>query len=130
MHRLLLVLALCLPAPLHAQMQLGGAPQTDSKKFVVFIHTGPTAPDDPKIKQIAISLLQKGYLVRAPDGQRDQVGGPGVDYFDASAASSAQDVAKTVNELLPKMGIALQKPLMPRLQQVKNPPGYLGLWLF
>lgn len=129
--RLLLILALCVPVPLHGQ----GAPPSgtrDKSQFVVFIHAGPQSPDDKETKQIAVALFQKGYLVRAPDNQRDKVGGPGVDYFDDSARDMAQDVADTVNETFEKLGVQVadDKKLKPRRQRVKNPPTYLGVWLF
>jgi hypothetical protein len=71
-------------------------------------------------------------LVRAPDNQRDVVGGPGVDYFDDSALDVAQDVANTVNETFEKLWgqVADDRKLKPRRQRVKNPPTYLGVWLF
>ena len=123
--RLLLILALCVPVPLHGETR-------DPKQFVVFIHAGPKLPDDKEIKQIAVALFQRGYLVRAPDNQRDVVGGPGVDYFDDSALDMAQDVANTVNETFGKLWgqVADDKKLQPRRQRVKNPPTYLGVWLF
>jgi hypothetical protein len=70
-------------------------------------------------------------VVRAPDDQRDEKGGPGVDYFSNLALEAAQDVADIVNARLK----ALQPPnadnkeLKPRLQRNGN-PGYLGVWLF
>jgi hypothetical protein len=129
--QLLLILALCLPVPLHGQ----GTPPSgtrDKSQFVVFIHAGPKLPDAKEIKQIAVALLQKGYLVRAPDSQQDKVGGPGVDYFDDSALGMAQDVADTVNETFGRLGVQVadDKKLKPRRQRVKSPPTYLGVWLF
>ncbi|HEX8164203.1 MAG TPA: hypothetical protein VF601_00255 [Beijerinckiaceae bacterium] len=111
-------------------------PQTtgyENARFVIFVHTGPRAPDDIAVKQIAAALSRKGYLVRAPDKQQDIVGGPGVDYFDDSALKTAQDVADTVNEQLQKLDppVDEKKKLKPRPQRAtKNPPSYLGVWLF
>ena len=133
MNRPLLVLALCVPVSLYGEViQQGGAPQGANSKFVLFIHAGPKATDDPVIKQIAGTLAQKGYLVRAPDREQDNVGGPGVDYFADSALATAQDVANTVNEILQRRKLleSDNKKLKPRLQHVKSPPGYLGVWLF
>lgn len=129
--RLLLILLLGMPIILHGQ----GTPPSgkrDASQFVVFIHAGPKSPDDEEIKQIAVALFRKGYLVRAPDNQRDKVGGPGVDYFDDAAVDMAQDVADTVNDMFDKLGIqaADDKKLKPRRQRTKTPPLYLGVWLF
>ena len=124
-----------MPASLQAQpaQQQQQQQATKESKFVLFVHTGPRAPDDLAVKQIAAALSRKGYLVRAPDNQQDIVGGPGVDYFDPAAAQTAEEVAGTVNEMLQKVAPPPDdsKKLKPRLQRgTKNPPGYLGVWLF
>lgn len=127
----LLALMLCVVAtPLQAQQKV------DSSKFVIFIHAGPHLKNgEAAVKQIAGALYNKGYVVRSPDNDQDEAGGPGVDYFDDNARAAAQDVADTVNELmarlttLPKTGFAGKK-LMPRRQKTKAPPNYLGVWLF
>jgi len=131
MYRLLLVLAVCVPSSLYAQgIQQQGVWQGDTSKFVLFIHTGPRRPDDKVVKRIAGALAQKGYLVRAPDGQQDNVGGPGVDYFADTALDAAKDVAKTVNDILQKEMSRTENTLRPRRQRTKNPATYLGVWLF
>lgn len=131
MRRLLPLLALMLcvvSTPLQAQ-------KVDPSKFIIFIHAGPFLKDgEAAVKQIAGALFNKGYVVRSPDNDQDDAGGPGVDYFDDNARDAAQDVADTVNELmakisLPKTGVAGKK-LMPRRQKTKTPPNYLGVWLF
>jgi len=134
MYRLVLVLALGMPASLYAQGVQPRAVPSGETKFVLFIHTGgsPAGIDEGKIKQIMGALAQKGYLVRAPDKEQDERGGPGVDYFADSARAAAQDVANTVNLTFEKLGIPVdeKKKLKPRLQRVKNPAAYLGVWLF
>lgn len=131
MRRLLPLLALMLcvvSTPLQAQ-------KVDPAKFIIFIHAGPFLKDgEAAVKQIAGALFNKGYVVRSPDNDQDDAGGPGVDYFDDNARDAAQDVADTVNELmtriaLPKTGVAGKK-LMPRRQRTKTPANYLGVWLF
>jgi hypothetical protein len=105
--------------------------------YIVFMHTGPKKPDDPSVRAIAAQLVRSGYVVRAPEGDRDTVGGPGVDYFSDDAKPAAQALSDVVNKLLQQEREAEKeakkeefKPLQPRRQTVKNPPNYLGLWLF
>jgi hypothetical protein len=127
-----LLLSLCVPGDLHAQSR-GTKPEFDPSKFVVFIHTGGRSLDRHATQRIGIALSQKGYVVRAPDRDQDDVGGPGVDYFSESARPAAEDVANTMNEILTEMKLQdkdARKKLRPRLQRTKNPPGYLGVWLF
>jgi hypothetical protein len=145
-YRLLIVLTLCIPGLLYAQpAQQGGPPvpqsgppslQTtrDNSKFVVFLHVGGkgadgNAIDDKGVKSVAIALLGKQYVVRAPDWDSDEVGGPGVDYFAESSLEAATEVAGLVNAKLKELKL-LRKELIPRLQRVNNPPSYLGVWLF
>lgn len=136
--RFFLVLAFCLPGALQAQQpppptpQQSGPPVRDNSKFVVFIHAGGKKVDEKKIREIAVELLKKRYVVRAPEYDQDEIGGPGVDYFAESARDAAKDVADTVNEKLKSLELVTddKKKLVPRLQRVRNPPGYLGVWLF
>jgi len=137
--RLGLIAALCFPGVLSAQQQprqeqqTTVAPARDNSRFVVFIHTGGNEKaDDKSIREIAVALLGKRYVVRAPDKERDEVGGPGVDYFADTGRDAAQEVADVVNEKLKRLGLLPDenKKLKPRLQRQKNPPGYLGVWLF
>jgi hypothetical protein len=134
---LIVLLAAMLPGLSLAQtpqQQQAGPPERDNSKFVVFIHGGSATGtvDDRTLKEIAVSLLGKRYVVRAPDAERDEVGGPGVDYFSDYARDAAQDVADTVNTKLRELKLLTDdgKALKPRLQRLKNPPGYLGVWLF
>jgi hypothetical protein len=131
--RLALLLLLLLPgfasAQSPAQMQ---APVQGGAKYVVFVHAGPKL-NDPRIKQVAGALFGKGYLVRAPDGDEDTTAGAGVDYFDSAAKDVAAAIAKLMNERLASLG--LKGPddidLAPRFQRgTKNPPTYIGVWLF
>jgi hypothetical protein len=125
--QILVILVLTVPLPLRAQ-------QMRQSEFVVFIHAGPRSANDPIILQIAGYLSRMGFIVRAPDFERDTFAGPHVEYSSESASSVAQQVA----DLLTKMKQAIsglspdeRRPL--RVQQqlnTKNPPGYLGVWLF
>ena len=78
--RLALLIISLLPGPASAQVLRQGP----GVQFVVFLHAGPKL-SDPRIKQVAGTLFEKGYLVRAPDNEQDRVGGAGVDYFDEMA---------------------------------------------
>jgi len=130
---MLLLLMLCVPIPL--AIQTHGADQ-----FIVFIHTGSVPPNNMLVKQIAGTLVTKGFLVRAPDDDKNLENGPGVEYFDDSARAAAEEVAKAVNEVfakppadLAKLGLSQNK--LPKITARKltiksNPPSYLGLWLF
>jgi hypothetical protein len=120
-----LIAALVLLAP--ATLVAGDMPP----RYVVFIHAGPKSPDDPAVRQIAGILVKSGFVVRAPEGDSDVVGGPGIDYFSDDALPAAKQLAELLNNLLPKLisGVPV-KPLSPRKQNVKNPATYLGAWLF
>src|SRR5262249_37266059 len=96
-----------------------------NSRYIVFIHYGGGTLD--QAQRVAIDLVKRGYVVRKPDSQRDTVGGPGIDYFSAQDAAPAAEVATIVNGLL---GSSEDKKLKPRLQRIKNPPGYIGVWLF
>jgi hypothetical protein len=109
----------------------------DTSKFIIFIHAGTDtkqSKDDKTVRLIAGALFAKGYVVRAPDDDQDEVGGPGVDYFDETAKDAAQDVAATVNDTFAKLDIPrdAKKILNPRrvTAKTKNPPNWLGVWLF
>jgi len=145
--RLLFALVIVMLVALHFMV---GTPRAagDNSRFIVFIHAGgqPKKKDagaqqkqkdvgaqqavpDEVIKQIAIALARKGYSVRPWDRQQDK---PGVDYFWDQDAEAARDVAATVNEALPPLLTADDNAtkLKERLQRIKNPQGYLGVWLF
>lgn len=132
--RICLIVVFLAPGLLFAQPQQTQLPTRDNSQFVVFLHGGgydTTKFDDKGLRQIGAILVKKGYVVRAPDMDRDQVGGPGVDYFSDEALTAAQDVANTVNaELKNRKLLNDGKELKARRQNVKNPPGYLGVWLF
>ncbi|HEU0084006.1 MAG TPA: hypothetical protein VFQ87_14160 [Bradyrhizobium sp.] len=109
-----------------------GPPSAGGTPYVLFIHSGPKSSDDILVKRLAVTLAKQGYSVREPEGDQDKVGGPGVDYFADQARDKAQDVADKVNEFLAQNGAAAEpaKKLQPRKQSGKNPPNYLGVWLF
>jgi hypothetical protein len=115
------------PSSLYAQQQQQENPLANSR-YILFIHTGgaPENSDVGLIPEILSVLLRNGYSVRKPDDQRDEVGGPGVDYFDEKDQDKAKELANLVNSVLP----ASLKRLDARRQRVKNPPGYFGVWLF
>jgi len=136
--RLLFALVIVMLVALHFMV---GTPRAagDNSRFIVFIHAGgqPKKKDagaqqavpDEVIKQIAIALARKGYSVRPWDRQQDK---PGVAYFWDQDAEAASDVAATVNEALTPLLTADDNAtkLKERLQRIKNPQGYLGVWLF
>ncbi len=127
------VLLLCLPSLAWSQVpQRGGPSQAAGNAYVLFIHAGPKKPDDAGVKDLALRLLKRGYVVRQPAFDQDVVGGPGVDYFTDQARSKAQEVADIVNDFLTDTGTPPSdaRKLKPRLQNVKNPPTYLGVWLY
>ena len=126
-YRLALLFVLLSPSQMLAQ----SSRQIPNSQFVVFVHAGPKSTD-PRIKQITGALFAKGYQVRAADNEQDTVGGAGVDYFDDSAKATADEIAKLMNEKLAAVQLktATDKDLEPRFQRVKNPPTYIGVWLF
>lgn len=123
--RICLLLLLLAPSLLSAQTQQSG-------EFVVFIHAGGGSINDQDLREIGALLVKKGYVVRAPDRERNVKGGPGVDYFSSFAREAAQDVADTVNEQLLAMRLLPDEKqrLRPRLQlRPNNLPVYLEVWL-
>jgi hypothetical protein len=96
---------------------------SDVGRYTVFLHTGggPIALSE----QVKDVLEKQGYKVRV-DTETDQVGGPGVDFFDNQDTPGAANVAAVVNSALP---VDIRR-LRPRRQSNKNPPGFLGVWLF
>jgi hypothetical protein len=125
--RAILILLLCLPSI--ALAQAPPAPPS-AAPYVLFIHSGPKSADDPIIKRLAVMLAKQGYSVREPENDQDKVGGPGVDYFADQAKAKAQELADTVNGYLGPLGQDASKKLQPRRQSGKNPPNYLGIWLY
>jgi hypothetical protein len=134
----LLVGVLLLIYPALAQAQMNSVqqrrPPDAEKKLVIFIHAGPLGPTHDVVKAVAIELAGKSdYLVRAPDGDLDVGGGPGVDYFDKAAEPKAEEIVKIVNAVLAKSSLNIPEGrlLKARLQtSTKNPPEYFGVWLF
>ena len=80
------------------------------------------------MRQIAGKLAYEGYRVRGINNQEDTIGGPAIDYFDEQSVEAAQIVAGIVNDALKKGG--QRGDLKPRRQRVKNPQGFIGVWLF
>jgi len=131
--RLALFLLLLLPGSASAQPQSQAqAPMPGGAKYVVFVHAGPKQ-NDARIKQVAGALFEKGYLVKSPDGDQDTTGGAAVDYFDPSAKDVATAIANLMNERLKTLELKGSDDieLKPRFQpSTKNPPTYIGVWLF
>jgi hypothetical protein len=96
-----------------------------NSRYVVFIHTGG---GDPNVaSKLATALLDAGLQVPKADDYRDTIGGAGVDYFSRDDIEIAAFVADQANKLLPSGS----PPLKPRYQSsVRNPPGFLGVWLY
>jgi hypothetical protein len=130
--RLAVLLLLLLPGFASAQSQSPVQAATSGARYVVFVHAGPNQ-NDSRIKQVSGALFAKGYLVKSPDGDQDMASGAGVDYFDPSAKDEAAKIATLMNERL--ASLKLKGPddleLKPRFQgNTKNPPTYIGVWLF
>jgi len=113
----------CLILGWHEQALLAA----DTAKFTVFIHEGGT-PNAEVVKRLAAALASKGYNIRGFDEEQDTIGGPGVDYFYDEDKAAAEDIAQIINKELTTNGLSAN--VNPRKQGVKNPPGYIGVWLF
>lgn len=111
----------------YAQSKPPTAPQGP---YVLFIHSGPKKAADPVVKGLAVVLVRQGYLVREPVEDRDNVGGPGVDYFAEESRGKAQDVADAVNDYLGSVGQEPGMKLQPRKQRLPSPSQQLGVWLY
>lgn len=118
--RTILAILFCLPSLAQAELP-------PAIPNVLFIHCGPKTADDPDVKKIAIKLAASKYSVREPEADQDKVGGPGVDYFTPAAAEEAKKIADLVNGYLAPDE---SHKLKPRLQNIKNPPNYFGIWLY
>jgi len=107
-------------------------PPENRSDYILFIHFG--APDDLKDPPDASSLVKKlkaeGYVVRGADSQRDDVGAAGIDYFRPEDEGAAKAIAASVNAWLKENKQAALATLKPRRQNVRNPPGYIGVWIF
>jgi hypothetical protein len=127
--RLIFLILIMVSMPLTAR-GLDSAPPADPSRFVLFIHAGGAASESDRklVNTIAISLAKRGYVVRAPDDERDDVGGPGIDYFSETERPTAEDIANTVNSVSAELKGSVK--VEPRRQSGKNPPGYIGVWLF
>ena len=83
--------------------------------------------DRKLVDTIAIQLAKRDNWCVPPDIERDEVGGPGVDYFSEAERSTAQDITTIVNSVSVEQNGSVK--VEPRLHG-KNPPGYIGVWLF
>lgn len=103
------------------------AQPADPSSYILFLHIGTADKGQDTsgvVNSVTAALLKAGYSLRAPDADRDVVGGPGVDYFDDADANAAAEVANTINTAEPNL------KLKPRRQRAKTPPHYIGIWLF
>jgi len=125
-HRVALALALLVGLSAAA---VTSPPPDNANRYTVFIHSGGWRggdSDDKVVTPVVSALAQRGYLVRPPDKQRDDSGGAGVDYFAESDKDIAQDIANVVNDVLYKS----EPKVKPRYQRIRNPTGYIGVWLY
>jgi hypothetical protein len=98
-------------------------PPDNANRYSVFVHSGGC--NQKVVPSLVSALAQRGYVVRPPDAQGDAVGGAGVDYFADSDKDIAQDIADVVNDALYNS----EAKVHPRIQRIRNPTGYIGVWL-
>jgi hypothetical protein len=102
-------------------------PPENASHYTLFIHSGGgSLKEDAKlmaVMKVVSALAQRGYLVRPWDNYADNTV---VDYFAESDKDIAQDVADVVNDVLYKS----EPTVKPRYQPIRNPTGYIGVWLF
>jgi Novel STAND NTPase 1 len=95
----------------------------DIRRYALFLHAGGGRSNTA---ELVYGVLQKqGYSVSS-DSEIDDSGGPGVDYFNDQDKTAAEKVSTLVNSVLPED----LRRLQPRRQKPRNPPGYIGIWLF
>lgn len=107
------------------------APERPSN-YILFVHYG--APGDmaglPDVSSLVEKFKEDGYVVRGADAQRDPSATSGIDYFRQEDKDAAQVIATAVNKWLKEKGKPELAVLKPRRQDVRNPPGYIGVWIF
>lgn len=100
--------------------------------YILFIHYG--APREtanlPDISSLVRKFKEGGYIVQGADAQSDPSGTSGIDYFRQEDSAMAQLIADSANAWLIENGKKELAALKPRRQQVRNPPGYIGVWIF
>ena len=102
-----------------------------SSDYILFIHTGaPKGSVVPDVKTLIERLKNEGYVVRGADGQSDDVGGSGIDYFREVDKTGADRIASSVNDWLKANGKADMANLQARRQTVSNSAGFIGVWIF
>jgi hypothetical protein len=99
--------------------------------YILFIHQGAASDvgNPPNVSSLVKKLKEDGYVVRGTDDQRD-VSGSGIDYFRQEDKDAAQVIANSVNKWLEDNGKRELAVVKPRRQDVRNPPGYIGVWIF
>ena len=113
--------------------QLPSAAAERPSSYILFIHYG--APKDmanlPDVTSLVNKFKQDGYIVRGADARSDPSGGAGIDYFREEDQAAAKRIADSAHSWLKENGKAADlAPLEPRRQQVRNPPGHIGVWIF
>ncbi len=99
---------------------------TRPSDYTLFIHYGSKTPSNQDVSTLVSNLKREGFLVRGADPKRDEVGGPGVDYFQDEDEAGATKIAELVNKWLPEGATKLKA----RRQRVRNPAGFIGVWIF
>jgi hypothetical protein len=107
-------------------------PAEPPSNYILFVHSG--APSDvaspPGVSSLVKKLREAGYVVRGADAQGDPSGTSGIDYFRQEDKGAAQLIADSVNKWLEENGKQELAVVKPRRQDVHNPPGYIGVWIF
>lgn len=107
------------------------SPPLDRSLYTLFVHDG--APDDmtarPNASLLVQALREQGWVVRGVDNQKDTYGS-GIDYFRPQDKAAAEGIATSVNKWLRENGKADLAAVKPRLQSTRNPPGYIGVWIY
>jgi len=92
--------------------------------YALFVHYGSQSPVNADVSQLISRLRNVGFRVLGTDRERDVQGGPGVDFFRDEDEAAAKKIAELVNDWRGTPTIKARR------QKVKNPPGFIGVWLF
>lgn len=107
------------------------SPPFDRSLYTLFVHYG--APDNmtalPNASLLVVALREEGWVVRGADNQKDTYGS-GIDYFRPQDKAAAEAIAASVNKWLRDNGKPDLAAVKARIQSTRNPPGYIGVWIF